>query len=227
MEPYYQDDWATIYHGDCLELLPQMPKVDLVLTDPPWPMSTSKHRKTAGRGLMAGNENAVELWSKTATLLRCKRLLVWLSIHSDPRDFLNVIRLPYLRATYIRRAIPGYFGRVLMDGELIHALGEWPIARKGAMVIPGGLSITYIANDRHNGHPGPRSLIATKWLLKWWASEGETIRDPFVGSGTTLLAAKELNLKAEGIEIEEKYCEIAANRLRQEVLDFRPAEAKP
>ncbi|KKN02544.1 hypothetical protein LCGC14_1116530, partial [marine sediment metagenome] len=70
------------------------------------------------------------------------------------------------------------------------------------------------------GHPGPRSLIATRWLLEWWSDEGDTILDPFMGSGTTLRAAKDLCRKAIGIEIEERYCEIAAKRMSQSVMDL-------
>ena len=86
------------------------------------------------------------------------------------------------------------------------------------MVIPGGMSITYMRNDRLNGHPGPRSLIATRWLLGWWSDADEAVLDPFMGSGTTLRAAKDLGRKAIGIEIEERYCEMTAERLAQEVL---------
>lgn len=213
MKPYYQDEAVTIYHGDCREVLPLLDSlvVDLILTDPPWPLTHSE--------VMAGNRNAIELWHEIAPMLRARRLLVWHAIHNDPRDYLNALpNWPYLRAIYLRRAIPGYFGRVLLDGELIHALGEWPRAENGRRIIPGGMSITYVANDRVKGHPGPRSLIASRWLVKFWSDEGDLILDPFMGSGTTLRAAKDLGRKAIGIEIEERYCEIAAKRMAQAVL---------
>ncbi len=215
-EPYYAEDGITIFHGDCREVLPLLQtQVDLVLTDPPWPMDKA--------AIMQGNKDAIELWDEASRLLVAKRLLVWHAIHNDPRDFLNPLKgWPYLRAVYIRRAIPGYYGRVLMDGEMIHALGEWPSHRKGRMVIPGGLSITYVASDRLNGHPGPRSLIATRWLVNWWSDPDSLILDPFLGSGTTLRAAKDLGRYAIGIEIEEKYCAIAAERMAQAVLPLEP-----
>jgi site-specific DNA-methyltransferase (adenine-specific) len=67
-------------------------------------------------------------------------------------------------------------------------------------------------------HPSPRRLQHVRWLCKWFA--GESVIDPFSGSGTTLLACKLLTIPAIGIEIEEKYCEVAAKRLSQEVMDF-------
>ena len=71
-----------------------------------------------------------------------------------------------------------------------------------------------------NGHPAPFPLSLAKDHIQTWSNEGDTILDPFVGSGTTLRAAKDLHRKAIGIEIEEKYCEIAAQRLAQDVLQF-------
>ena len=210
VKPYYEHAGMTIYHGDCREILSQLEPVDLILTDPPWPLKVP---------LMAGTMNAVQLWKEVCPLLRAKRLVLWLAIQQDPRPFLNALPdWPYLRGVYIRRAIPGYFGRVLVDGEMIHVLGEWPSARKGRMVIPGEISMTYRSNDRLNGHPGPRSLIATEWLVKWWTDAGDVVLDPFMGSGTTLRAAKDLGHEAVGIEVVERFCEMAALRLGQEVL---------
>ncbi|KKK85110.1 hypothetical protein LCGC14_2776570, partial [marine sediment metagenome] len=68
------------------------------------------------------------------------------------------------------------------------------------------------------GHPCSRALGHFRWLVSWWSLPGETILDPFMGSGTTLRAAKDLGRKAIGIEIEERYCEIAAKRCSQSVM---------
>jgi DNA modification methylase len=79
------------------------------------------------------------------------------------------------------------------------------------------LSMNAITNER--AHPTQKPVGLMKWCVQQ-AGEAELILDPFMGSGTTLRAAKDLGRKSIGIEIEEKYCEIAANRLRQEVLQF-------
>jgi len=71
-----------------------------------------------------------------------------------------------------------------------------------------------------NGHPAPFPMRLATDHITSWSNAGDTILDPFMGSGTTLRAAKDLNRKAIGIEIEEKYCEIAAKRLGQEVFDL-------
>ena len=184
MKPYYEHAGITIYHGDCREVLPSL-QADVVLTDPPWPMK---------KDVVEGSTRAVALWKEVCPFLEAKRLLIWLPVHHDPRQFLNpLFEWSYLRTIFLRRCIPGYFGRVLMDAEVIHALGSWPLKRKGAMVIPGGMEMTYIASDRLNGHPAPRSLIAAKWLLSWWSAQQEVVLDPFMGSGTTLFAAKTLD----------------------------------
>lgn len=91
--------------------------------------------------------------------------------------------------------------------------------RAGIGQLPSGISVTEASEK--NGHPCPKPFTAWRWLLHKLAPEPhETIHDPFSGSGTTLVASKQMGRKAIGIEIEERYCEIAANRLRQEVLQF-------
>lgn len=225
MKPYYEHDGITIYHGDNREILPALPDVDVVLTDPPWPMESSYHYP------MEGSDRAADLWAEVAPLLKAQRLLVWHAINNDPRVFLDpLVGWRYLRLVYIRRAIPGHFGRVLMDGEAIHALGTWPKQRKGRKVVPGGYSINFQKSDRTYEHPGPRSLRACRWLLNWWSDSGDTVLDPFLGSGTTLVAAKHLGRRGIGIEIEEKYCELSARQLAQEVLigdDLDPSDSDP
>ena len=88
--------------------------------------------------------------------------------------------------------------------------------RAGRGALPNGIQVTESAEI--NGHPCPKPILAWKWLLAKVSEPTDVIIDPFMGSGTTLRAAKDLSRRAIGIEIEERYCEIAANRLRQEVL---------
>jgi len=76
-------------------------------------------------------------------------------------------------------------------------------------------------------HPTVKPVDLLKQMVLWSSNKGETILDPFMGSGTTLRAAKDLNRKAIGIELEEKYCEIAARRMSQEVFDFTPPASQP
>lgn len=109
-----------------------------------------------------------------------------------------------------------------MTGDVAFLFGEPPKSAPGQHVIPG----RYIDSDskgKQSDHPCPRKLNHVIWLVKWWSEEQDIILDPFMGSGTTLRAAKDLGRKAIGIEIEKRYCEIAAKRMAQEVFDFSQA----
>lgn len=214
MKPYYDHGGITIYHGDCRDILPSLGRVQLILTDPPWPRTeNSRSEKNLWPGI-----DPEGLWREAASHFDTDRVLLWLPCHADPRRWLSAVSLPFLRVICIRRAIPGYYGRVLQDLEPVYALGSWPKARKGRLVIPGGITITYNTGDSVPDHPSPRSLEATTWLMHWWSEDGDTVVDPFMGSGTAARAAKDLGRRFIGIEIEERYCEIAVRRLAQEVL---------
>jgi DNA modification methylase len=104
-----------------------------------------------------------------------------------------------------------------MTGDVAMLFGEPPSAKPGQHVIPGRF-IDCDSKGKQADHPCPRKLNHVKWLVKWWSEQEDTILDFMAGSGTTLRAAKDLGRKAIGIEIEEKYCEIAAKRMAQEVL---------
>lgn len=210
MKPYYERDGIVIYHGDCREILPDLSAVDSVIVDPVWPNALPE---------LVGSDDPWGLWESTLPLLDASRLIVHLGCQSDPR-FLSAVdraRWPFLRVQYLRRAVPSYNGRCLVTGDVAYAFGEWPLSGEGRHVIPGECSVTSIPSLKSE-HPAARKETHVRWLVKWWTYPGETILDPFMGSGTTLRAAKDLGRKAIGIEIEERYCEIAAKRLSQEVL---------
>jgi site-specific DNA-methyltransferase (adenine-specific) len=101
--------------------------------------------------------------------------------------------------------------------------GKDPYLATGKGRRPNGF--TWNNATEENGHPCPKPLPVIKWIVSRVSLEGETIIDPFMGSGTTLRAAKDLGRKAIGIEIEERYCEIAAKRMSQEVMNFDARKA--
>ena len=106
-----------------------------------------------------------------------------------------------------------------MTGDVAYVFGDCPDPAPGRTIMSGRKIATDSRDTRaSNGHPTPRKYEHVRWLVNWYA--GESVIDPFMGSGTTLRAAKDLGRKAIGIEIEEKYCEIAAKRMAQEVLEF-------
>jgi hypothetical protein len=209
LKPYYSDDWCTIYHGDCRVVLPDLEGfTDTIITDPVWPNAHPD---------LAGSEDPLGLFRETLRVLpKAKRLCVWLGVQSDPR-FLRVVpkRWTFLRKCYMRRAVPHYNGRCLVSGDMLYCFGEWPTSRPGRRVLPGECSVTS-KPKRRVAHPCARNEEHAIWAVKWW-TDGPVL-DPFLGSGTTLVAAKAAGVKAVGIELEERYCEVAARRLEQGVL---------
>lgn len=194
--PYYQDDACTIYHGDCREILPLLPVVDLVLTDPPY-------------GVMFKNHE----WD-----LEIPQIAVQLATDTTPAIIITpptqqwVFPQPDWVACWYR---PASSSRTAFG-----SFNHWsPILfYKCKPPSPDTVNLHAISNayPKGFGHPCPKPEALMLWLLA--SQDAQTILDPFMGSGTTLRAAKDLGRKAIGIELEEKYCEIAANRLRQEVL---------
>ena len=220
MTPYYERDGITIYHGDCRDILPTLPPVDLVLTDPPYGIEGGRGVGNRARGKAAYGP---EGWEDTPEYIMetCVGVIKW-AISAAPR----VIVTPGIRHLHLYPPADdigcfwtpaaigfGAWGMVTFNPILYYGrdpragVGAWPSGRQ--VTEPPGI----------DGHPCPKPLRAWKWLLaKGSVEESDLILDPFMGSGTTLRAAKDLGRRAIGIEIEEKYCEIAVKRLAQEVL---------
>lgn len=208
-KPYYEDEAVTIYHGDCREILPLLQPADAMITDPVWPNG----------GHIFGVDDPAALFAEALSVSPpIKRLAVHLGGLSDPR-FLAAVppSLPFMRVCWLAYARPNYYGRFLGQGDVAYIFGEPPRPRKGFTIIPAQ-TISTDSNGQENEHPTPRKLAHVRWLVKWFSVEGETILDPFMGSGTTLRAAKDAKRKAIGIEIEERWCELAVRRMAQGVL---------
>lgn len=215
MTPYYSHAGIQIFHGDCREILPQIQPggLEAMVTDPVWPDAKAE---LFGRGIEQELFDAAALHAARL----CRRLIVHVGCFTDPRFLRNIpTELPFLRVCLLEYARCSYRGRIMGD-DAAYVFGDAPAVRDGAFILSGRKTSSNSADTHRSvGHPTPRKLEHVLWLIQWYAGDGAVI-DPFCGSGTTLLAAKTKGRDAIGIEIEEKYCEIAAKRLSQEVLNF-------
>lgn len=211
MTPYYSHAGITIYLADCRDILPHIAWADSLITDPTWPdCSIPIYGHDDPQSMLR------QMWESLNILPA--RAAIQLGCGSDPR-FLSVVPLPltFFRIVNLELSRKAYCGRLLMTGDIAYLFGVPPDSRPGLRVIPGRCN-DESCKGKESNHPCPRKLKHVKFLVHIWSNEPDTILDPFMGSGTTLVAAKQLGRKAIGIEIEEKYCEIAVKRLAQEVL---------
>jgi DNA modification methylase len=212
--PYYDDGTCTIYHGDCREILPMLPRAsaDLIIADPPYGAGTSR------RGIAMGRP-----WH------RSHDFLIGDTEPFDPTPLLCFPRLVLFGANYYADKLP--------------PSGSWLVwdKRRGGTVTPGWngsdaeLAWTNLGNSvrvfshlwtgykrdseiSQHYHPTQKPVALMAWIIAQFTQPGDLILDPYMGSGPVLRAAKDLGRRAIGIEIEERYCEIAARRLGQEVL---------
>jgi len=212
IKPYYQEPNITIYHGDCLEIMPELEPVDLVLTDPPYGINHPTNYKERGRGNLASCKDYPPIFGDIENF--------------NPKPFINQAAVLF-GANYFCDKLPISSGWIVWDKERPDELDQATCEIAWSNFIRGIRRFKYLWNGMiRQGkeelfHPTQKPIALMKWILNLkWTPLG-LILDPFMGSGTTLVAAKELGRKAIGIEIEEKYCEIAVRRLAQEVLPFK------
>lgn len=210
IKPYYDDGKGiVIYHGDCREIITDVGFCDTVITDPVWPNAKVP---------LVGSDRPVELFAEVACLIPTTRWAVQIGIDISP-SFLSVLerQFRFFRICWLEVIRPHYKGRIMYGADVAYLYGDPPQSRPLHRVIPGRFTDTS-SDGKQADHPCPRKYRHVQWLADKWSAPSDTILDPFMGSGTTLRAAKDLGRKAIGIEIEEKYCEIAVKRLAQEVL---------
>ena len=225
MQPYFQRGGITIYHGDCRDVLPNLPRVDLILTDPPYGVhyvTAWRSRSDALRVPVTNDETldvVADAWPMAIDRLADDRH--WYAFAS-PRRISEAAHI-FAGSKHIIAWDKGDRGTV---GDLEAGFGEaWEAifyGMKGRRALFGKRPRTVLRYDWSSTmdpqHPTVKPVALLVRLVGMSTMSGELVLDPFMGSGTTLRAAKDSCRCAIGIEIEERYCEIAAKRLSQEVL---------
>ena len=204
-KPYYQDEHVILYHGDCREILPRITTSDFLVTDPPYGMALRSGRNGEHGDLrIAGDED---------TTLRD-----WILSRWGDKPALVFGRWSIARPANTRMVLTWDKGEHVGMGDLslpwkplteeIYVLGKGFVGHRGSSVLK--FNAPPPAKCQGRSHPTEKPVALMRELIGKCPG---AILDPFAGSGSTLVAAADLNRKAIGIEIEERYCEIAARRL--------------
>lgn len=216
MRPYYEADGVTIYLGDCREILPALSGVGVsaLISDPPYGMDWAFTGQGSGKSAQGGRESVTkglrisgdqEDFDPTP-FLSYPIVVLW-GMHHYPDKLCRGSVLVWIKK------YPDAFGTFLSDADL-----AW---MKGGCGVYLSHTVNPASFQAEKVHPTQKPTEIMEWCItKAGVPVGGLILDPFMGSGTTLVAAKNLGRQAIGIEIEEHYCEIAAKRLSQTVMDF-------
>lgn len=206
MTPYYEEDGIAIYHGDCREIMPALGPFDLLLTDPPYGIGAGKMNfgmwRTSRMKKSDWDNEPPPLWLLMTGISQARFAILWGG---------NYFGLPPIRNFLVWDKGAGFKNRDFAECE--QAWCSWDANARVFTHDP-----LAHGDYRDKVHPTQKPLALMKWSIQQPPENVATILDPFMGSGTTLRAAKDLGLKAVGIEINEAYCESAANRLAQGVL---------
>lgn len=225
MTPYYADDQVTLYHGDCLEIDAWL-KADVLVTDPPYGRSW----KQGNLGGHTSNDSRYGIANDHDTTTRDVALNQWGAKCGIVFGDLMLrppagTKLPAVFQKFSTEGFRGSVAGVRRDTEAIYFIGPWPsglggrssvfATRRMASGASGSVAVS-------GGHPHTKPGDVMETLLD--LCPPGVIADPFVGGGSTLVAARNLGRKVIGVEIEERYCEIAAKRLDQMAFDFGGVE---
>ncbi len=227
VEPYYSDDHCTIYHGDALEVMASLPPstVSLVVTDPPYVIGAVSAGNMASKsGGWADMMNSA-LWF-TTWYRQVDRVL-----HSSGAfwSFLNWRTLPVVMRAAVDAQLP-ITSMLVWDKQWIGPGGVQGLrpsyelvalmARPEFAIPDRGTNDIWrhqVGSYKESGHPAEKPEQLVRRIITTSAVDG-VVLDPFLGSGTTAVAAKNAGLRSIGIEAEERWCDVAASRLAQEVL---------
>lgn len=219
MQPYYEHNGITIYHGDCRDVLPNL-SADILVTDPPYGLAHSSNRTSALYGAVDAYYGDGSIANDQDTTLR-DFVLQW----AGTRPALVFGSWKVQRPANVRALLIWDKGEASGMGDLsipwkpsheeIYVIGSGFQGRRTTGVlrayVPARISFGRL-------HPNEKPVSLMKMLLQK-CPDGVVV-DPFMGSGSTLRAAKDLGRRAIGIDLEERYCDLAARRLSQEVMEL-------
>jgi DNA modification methylase len=229
MTPYYQDSHATIYQGDCRDVAESLPAgaADLVLTDPPYGMAfVSGMRTVTELGAVRSDGVRQGIRSVRKALNNLERVysedahfLVFCHWESWPDFYDGLSHLFSIRNALIWHKARGGMGDLrheyAKDYEVVlfgaRSRGREIGGRRDGTVIAGFPPVSGSSRE----HPTEKPVALLRYLISKHTEPSGCVLDPFMGSGSTLVAAKSIGRKAIGIELNEHYCEIAARRLQQ------------
>jgi site-specific DNA-methyltransferase (adenine-specific) len=227
MKPYYSEAGIEIYHGDCREVLPSLAahSIGAVVTDPPYGTAVAsdgygRRHIHHGQQHIAGDD---DLNAMSFAVNESRRLLVpdgWLVVFCSPKMHSKATAVCEGAEFEIRGEViwdklrPGLGAGIRYQHEtvLLCHLGQAQ-GRSSMFSVLRSLGCA-------GGHPHEKPVDVMTQLIRYASRSGELVLDPFCGSGATLVAAKLMGHAAIGCEIGERWCEIAANRLAQGVLNF-------
>lgn len=236
MKPYYSHGGIEIYHGDCREILPTLERPAHIIADPPFSERTHAGHDASAIGYQGQGKDGAQRkrlgyapWTPADVAwyvrMACAATDGWLVTMTDHTLAPTFNAELSAAGRYVFAPLPFF-----APGSTVRLSGDGPcswttwiiVARTAALSRWGTLPGGYVAgrgwSDRERMGGKPLPLMQS--LVGHYSRIGDLVADPFMGAGTTLVAAKNLGRRAIGIEIEERYCEIAAQRLSQEVLDF-------
>lgn len=229
MKPYYADDRVTLFHGDCREV-PEWLAADLLVTDPPygiaWQQGEMGARRRQANAPRYSRHHGIA--GDLDTSARDAVLEAWGERPAVAFGSLALAPPPGTRQTLVYRKPPdagarGATGGFRRDAEAVYLVGPWPsgIGGRSSILSTATASVGNPSGPAGRyGHPHAKPVDLLEELID--ACPPGVIADPFAGSGSTLVAARNLGRKAIGVELEERYCEVIARRLAQDVLPVHP-----
>jgi DNA modification methylase len=201
VKPYYADESVTLFHADCREVMGGL-EFDAVVSDPPYGI-LSDSGSAATRRSGGNRDSGVMAWDVApdealiGSLLN-QTAMLWGGCHL---------------------ALPPTYGYLVWDKQIDGLnFGEVEYCWTNLKFAPRVFRYRAVGVDGGKQHPTQKPEALMRWCLSFLPKDARVILDPFAGSGTTLVAAKRLGLKAIGIEINERYCELTATRCSQGVL---------